>query len=225
MFVFSGVHTSPAMNWKTRWILKAGVKWKVPKAAIILITVHSFLLSKKNNLKENPNINNMLVSDELGYRCMWVYGFFTTFRDCSVLIKWNLYGSSTLTVKKTRNFSYWASNKQKNGVCIVHWMRISKRIAGVRYNFNIELGRQEAKVDQGTSRSKEPNIDWALKHPITSIPFCCYNYSRDGLYFMLMCEKQGYLHFKYSNSLDFMGEVWPLSKKIYLRVYNRCRSK
>lgn len=38
-------------------------------------------------------------------------------------------------------------------------MRISKRIAGVRYNFNIELGRQEAKVDQGTSRSKEPNID------------------------------------------------------------------
>lgn len=37
-------------------------------------------------------------------------------------------------------------------------MRMSKRIAGVRYHFNIKLGRPGAKANQGTSRNKEPNI-------------------------------------------------------------------
>lgn len=66
MFLFSWEYTSPAKNRKMWWILKAGVTGKMSKAAITLITVHSFLLWCKK-FEENPNINYMLISAEL--RC------------------------------------------------------------------------------------------------------------------------------------------------------------
>lgn len=47
MFLFRWLRTVPAMNRKTWWIPMAGVIWKMPKAEITLITVHSFLLSHK----------------------------------------------------------------------------------------------------------------------------------------------------------------------------------
>lgn len=167
VFLFTWVHTSPAMTWKSWWILKAGAIWKVPKQWS-LWSQFPASFCQTNNLKKNPNINNMLASAELRYWCMWVYGFFTTIRHQSILIKWNLYDSSTLNCPKITHFSYWASNKQKNGFCIVCRMRISKRISGVSYPFNIKLGRQRAKVDQVTSRNKESNIGWVLKLPLPS---------------------------------------------------------